>query len=152
MGAINLRLPRAVITAFVTTAVAGSGCLRTDSDEVLAEVAVTAYTHPRWSVYQISSALLALLCEDDFSGWRVIVAGNYWRHFLVLLDQNFPPCPGCLLLSLGLLWWVASAFLAANVLALSTFVTGAEGCAALVALAVDSHARRLVDTEYVSFN
>lgn len=138
-----------IVTALMTAAVTGPRLLRIGRNQTVTDVTVSPDALPDLLVYEILSTAAARACESD-PLLRVVVAGDDGGHLLIPLNDRFPLLAIGLFLGLGAPQGISGAFLASRVLAAGTFVASAKRCIAPVALSVDTHAGRLLDTEHVS--
>ena len=108
-----------------------------------------SHSQARFLVDQVLATLLRRAAEHHLLPGRVPI-GDDGLVLGSLLQDGGPPAAALFLLGLGLLGRASLALLAAGVLAAGTFFGGAEGVAALVALAVNAHADGLLDAEGVA--
>lgn len=113
-------------------------------------VAVSPNSHGMFLVNQILSTGPARALQNNRRGRREVVARDDRGHLLVLPRQRFSPLAvhrSLVVISLGR---VARAFLAPGVLAVGAIVARTEGGVAPVALPVNAHANRFLDTQNVA--
>jgi len=143
----SLWLTWAVITTFVATCVTRSWLFRVRGDETVARMAVPANSHPWRPVNQIARPGPNWPLQHDFLvEVGIVVAGDDGRVVFTLPRQLLLSSACRLLLGIRLFWWVSGASLATDVLAAWTLGASTKPGLALVALAMDAHARGLFDS------
>jgi len=118
-------------------------------EEFLALATIPPNPLARLLMHQVLTSLLARAGQDHLL-LREVPVRDDGLVLGALLEQGGPLPAALLPLGLGALGRAALALLAARVLAARALLGEAEGVAALVALAVDAHADRLLDAQGVA--
>lgn len=145
-GGHDLRIPRAVGTTGVRAALAH---LSVRGEELLTLATVSADSLPGLPVDEVLATALGWPLENVLLLAKVPV-GDDGGILGAVLEDGGPLLAAFLPLGFGSLGGDAGALLAARVLALGALLAEAERGAANVALAVDAHLDRLLDTQDVA--